>query len=86
MSARLWQTRGLTAAGVPELGLYCYGRSQSEAVFRLFTFLLKYYRQLKAFQSRLPVRGLEHLQLLKVWVAAIEEKMTAKIAPPGTAV
>lgn len=66
-----------TVAGVPELGLHCYGSSQPEAVFRLFTSLLKYYRQLKTFRSRLTQRGLDHLELLTAWVNHIEEHMKA---------
>lgn len=63
--------------GVPELGLHCYGVSESEAVFRLFTTLLKYYRQLKQHEDRLGERGLSHLAHLKNWVAGIEKRMTS---------
>jgi hypothetical protein len=78
MSARLWRSGNRTIAGVPELGLHCYGDSQTEAVFRLFTTLLKYYRQLKAFKSRLSRRGLEHFELLSGWVESIEGKIKAQ--------
>src|SRR6516162_1471066 len=78
LSARLWQSGKRTIAGVPELGLHCYGDSQTEAVFRLFTTLLKYYRQLKAFKSRLSRRGLEHFELLSGWVESIEGKIKAQ--------
>lgn len=81
LSARIWQSGPRTIAGVPELGLHCYGQSQTEAVFRLFTILLKYYRQLKAFKSRLSQRGLEHFELLSGWVESIESKLTA---PPAS--
>jgi hypothetical protein len=76
LSARLWKVGERTVVGVPELGLHCYGGSQSEAVFRLFTTLLKYYRQLRAFEKRLPERALQHLELLSFWVRAIEKKMS----------
>ncbi len=75
LSARLWKVGHRTVVGVPELGLHCYGASQAEAAFRLFTSLLKYYRQLKAFKKRLPERALQHLELLTVWVNSIENKM-----------
>jgi glutathionyl-hydroquinone reductase len=78
MSARLWRCGERTIAAVPELGLHCYGDSQTEAVFRLFTTLLKYYRQLKAFKSRLNSRGLEHFELLSGWVESIEGKIKAQ--------
>ena len=76
LSARLWKVGDRTVVGVPELGLHCYGDSQTEAVFRLFTALLKYYRQLRAFQNRLPERALQHLALLTSWVRVIEKKMS----------
>src|SRR5271156_2654225 len=77
LSARLWHAGNRTVVGVPELGLHCYGASQSEAVFRLFTTLLKYYRQLKAYRTRLSDKGLNHLQLLSGWVSHIEDRMKA---------
>ncbi len=77
LSARLWKSGERNVVGVPELGLHCYGDTESEAVFRLFTTLLKYYRQLKAHEDRLGERGLNHLEQLKVWVAGIEKRMTA---------
>lgn len=77
LSARLWQSGDKVVVGVPELGLHCYGDSQTEAVFRLFTALLKYYRQLRAYKSRLGERGLMHLELLRHWVESIEERMKA---------
>jgi hypothetical protein len=80
LSARLWHSGERTIAGVPELGLHCYGNSQTEAVFRLFTTLLKYYRQLKTFKSRLSRRGMEHFVLLSFWVESIEAKMKAPTA------
>lgn len=76
LSARLWNVGRKMVVGVPELGLHCYGSSQAEAVLRLFTILLKYYRQLKTFEYRLGERGLVHLQLLSKWVETIENKLT----------
>jgi hypothetical protein len=78
LSARLWKSGNRTVVGVPELGLHCYGNSQSEAVFRLFTTLLKYYRQLRNYPERLGDTGRRHLQLLGKWVEGIEQKMMAK--------
>jgi hypothetical protein len=75
LSARMWQVGKKSVAGVPELGLHCYGNSQSEAVFRLFTSLLKYYRQLSAYKDRISERGLTHLHLLKDWVHSVERRM-----------
>src|SRR5271156_5019247 len=72
MSAKLWTVGKKTIACVPELGLHCYGASQSEALFRLFTVLLKYYRQLRTFKHRLGHRGLSHLELLSGWIAGME--------------
>jgi hypothetical protein len=80
LSARLWTVGDRTVIGVPELGLHCYGKSQPEAVLRLFTVLLKYYRQLKSFKSRLSENALVHLALLTHWVQGIENKMTASAA------
>lgn len=75
LSARIWQVGKRSVAGVPELGLHCYGDSEPEAVFRLFTSLLKYYRQLSAYKDRISERGLSHLNLLKVWVHSVENRM-----------
>ena len=77
LSARLWHVEKRIVVGVPELGLHCYGDSQAEAVMRLFTNLLKYYRQLKQFKSRLPEKGLHHLELLSKWVSSIEDRLRA---------
>ena len=76
LTARQWQVGEKTVVGVPELGLHCVGKSQSEAAFRLFTALLKYYRQLKNFKCRLSGKALIHLDLLSHWVNGIEKKMT----------
>ncbi len=76
LSARLWQSGKRSVVGVPELGLHCYGGSQSEAVFRLFSSLLKYYRQLKQHRSKLGEKGLSHLTLLQGWVEGVERRMT----------
>jgi hypothetical protein len=78
LSARLWSVGARKVVGVPELGLHCYGATQTEAVFRLFTSLLKYYRQLKTNRANLPEKAVKHLELLTVWVNAIERKMTYK--------
>ena len=75
MSAKVWRNGKRTIACVPELGLHCYGMSQSEALFRLFTILLKYYRQLRLFRSRLGERGLWHLELLSNWIIGMEDRM-----------
>jgi hypothetical protein len=75
LSARISLRGERTVASVPELGLLCYGNSKTEAVFRLFTTLLKYYRQLKAFRGRLGEKGKTHLALLSIWVEGIENKM-----------
>lgn len=80
LSARIWRLEKRYVAGVPELGLHCYGSSQSEAVFRLFTCLLKYYRQLSAYKDRISPRGREHLRLLKIWVESVEQRMMIRQA------
>jgi hypothetical protein len=81
LTANLWSVGDKMVVGVPELGLHCYGKSQSEAVLRLFSSLLKYYRQLKTYKSRLSGRPLEHLELLTHWVQGIEQRMSAPEAP-----
>lgn len=83
LSARLWRSRDRYVVGVPELGLHCYGESESEAVFRLFSALLKYYRQLRSYKNRLGERGLEHLKLLSVWVEGVERRMMARPLAAG---
>lgn len=75
MSAKLWQKGKRIVVGVPELDIMCTGKTQSEAVFRLFTTLLKYYQELKS-QPNLDARQQEHMRLLKVWVESVERKMT----------
>jgi hypothetical protein len=57
LSAKLWKVKNRFVASVPELGLSCYGESDTEASFRLFTALLKYYRQLKAHKEKLGEKG-----------------------------
>ncbi len=76
MSARLWQKGSGIMVSVPELDISCYGRSQSEAVLRLFTNLLKYYNELKD-KDNLNSRQDAHFQLLKIWVKGVEKKMCA---------
>lgn len=75
MSAHVWRSHHKTIACVPELGLYCYGISQSEALFRLFTVLLKYYHQLRMFRHQLGKRGACHFELLSAWVSGMEKQM-----------
>lgn len=76
LSARLCQKGKNVMVSVPELDLCCYGRSQSEALMRLFSNLLKYYNELKD-KDNLSLRQAAHLQLLKIWVKGIEKKMSA---------
>ena len=75
MSAKLWTVGEKTIACVPELGLHCYGANQSEVLFRLFTVLLKYYRQLNVHRGRLGRRGHVHLELLSDWMNGVEDRM-----------
>ena len=77
LSAKLWQAHDRYVVGVPELGLCCYGNSETEASFRLFTTLIKYYRQLKAFQERLTEKGKKDLVVLSHWMQAIENRLSA---------
>lgn len=78
LSARLWQKGKGVMVSVPELDICCYGRSQSEAVLRLFTNLLKYYNELKdKDKNKLSDRQKTHFQLLKVFVKGVEKKMCA---------
>lgn len=75
LSAKLWQREKGVMVSVPELDICCYGRSQSEAVLRLFSNLLKYYNELKA-SKNLSERQSNHFELLKVWVKGVEQKMS----------
>ncbi len=75
MSARTWKTNDRHVAAVPELGLHCYGETEQAVCFKLFTVLLKYYKQLKANESSISDKGREHLQLLCAWVEGIERRM-----------
>jgi len=77
LSAKLWQAHNRFVVGVPELGLSCYGNSETEASFRLFTTLIKYYRQLKAFKERLNEKGRKDLVVLSRWMECIEERLTS---------
>ena len=83
LSAKLWKVKNRFVAAVPELGLSCYGESDTEASFRLFTALLKYYRQLKAHKEKLGEKGLAHLTVLTTWMEGIEKRMstTSENAP-----
>jgi hypothetical protein len=77
MSAKLWIKGKRIVVGVPELDILCTGKTQSEAVFRLFTTLLKYYKDLKAV-PKLDERQQEHMRLLTVWVESVQRKMTLR--------
>ena len=65
LSARMWKAHGKYVVGVPKLGIHCYGKTESEAAFRLFTTLLKYYRQLKQNQSKISEKGVLDLAVLR---------------------
>lgn len=85
LSAKLWQTadaRGNVrfVVGVPELGLSCFGNSDTEASFRLFSALTKYYRQLLMHQDKLGTKGQAHLVILTRWINGIEERMVSRHA------
>ena len=80
LSAKLWRAHDRYVVGVPALGIHCYGSSSEEAAFRLFTSLLKYYRQLKQNQSQITEKGKSDLVTLTNWVNEIEKKMTARNA------
>ncbi len=86
MSAKVWHTGEKTIACVPELGLHCYGTSESEASFRLFTVLLKYYSQLRLHKSRLGARGQGHLELLSEWMTGVENRMRLRTLGPELAI
>lgn len=77
LTARVWTAGNRSVVQVPEVGLHCYGQSDSEAAFRLFTALLKYYRQLKAHKEKLGEKGLRDLDVLQEWMSGIEKRMTA---------
>ncbi len=81
IAARMWKAHDRFVVGVPQLGLHCYGRSEQEAAFRLFTTLLKYYRQLKNNQKKITEKGTRDLEILRRWVEEIERKMTAPSGP-----
>lgn len=76
LSAKIWQKDTGVIVSVPELDICCYGRSQSEAVLRLFSNLLKYYNELKD-KRKLSERQDSHLRLLKTWVKGVEKKICA---------
>lgn len=78
LSAKLWQKGKRVVVGVPELDVLCTGKTQSEAVFRLFTTLLKYYQELRAITEPLNERQQAHLNLLRGWVESVEKKMTQR--------
>lgn len=76
LSAKLWLKGKRVVVGVPELDILCTGKSQSEAVFRLFTMLLKYHNELKSTKEPLSERQQEHMRLLKIWMRSVENRMT----------
>ena len=78
MSAKLWQKGKRTVVSVPELGISCYGRSQSEAIFRLFSTLLKYHNELSRSKVVLSDRQQSHFALLERWMKAVESRMTVR--------
>ncbi len=78
MSAKLWVKGKRVVVGVPELDILCTGKSQSEAVFRLFTTLLKYYQELKAKGDERSEREQAHMDLLRDWVESVEQRMMAR--------
>lgn len=78
MSARMWQKDKRTVVSVPELDICCYGKSQSEAVLRLFTNLLKYYNELSRTRTPLTERQQAHFELLKKWMRSVEDRMTVR--------
>lgn len=78
MSARMWQKDKRIVVSVPELDICCYGKSQSEAILRLFTNLLKYYNELNKRRSPLTDRQQAHFELLKKWMRSVEERMTVQ--------
>jgi hypothetical protein len=75
LSAKLWHRNNRVVVGVPELGLHCYGNSDSEAAFRLFYTLLQYHQQLRAHPRKLSKKGQEHLRLLNIWFKSVEERI-----------
>jgi hypothetical protein len=83
LSAKLWQAHDRFVVGVPELGLCCYGSSEAEASFRLFTTLIKYYRQLKAFKERLGEKGRKDLVVLTRWMQCIEDRLSSGSETPS---
>ena len=78
LSAKLWQKGKRVVVGVPELDILCTGKTQSEALFRLFSMLLKYHQELKASPRPLDERQEEHMRLLKDWMRGVERKMTQR--------
>jgi hypothetical protein len=78
LSAKLWRKGKRVVVGVPELDILCTGKSQSEAVFRLFTMLLKYHQELKSAVHPLDDRQTEHMRLLKDWIRSVERRMTQR--------
>lgn len=78
LSAKMWQKGKRLVVGVPELDILCTGKTQSEAVFRLFTTLLKYHQELKSAPQPLDERQQEHMRLLKDWIRSVEHRMTQR--------
>jgi hypothetical protein len=76
LSAKMWRKGKRVVVGVPELDILCTGKSQSEAVFRLFSMLLKYHQELKTASQPLDERQQQHMRLLKDWIKSVERRMT----------
>lgn len=82
LSAKLWRKGKGVVVAVPELDILCFGISQSEAVLRLFSSLLRYYNELKGRRELLSEKQQSHLELLRIWVKTVEDKMTRTTAEP----
>ncbi len=52
LSAWLWQSNHKTIVSIPELGFSCFADTESEAVFKLFSSLIKYYQALKSAKTQ----------------------------------
>lgn len=78
MSARIHQKGKRIVVSVPELDICCYGRSQSEAILRVFSTLLKYHNELSKAPEPLSDRQQEHFDLLRRWMRSVENRMTVQ--------
>jgi hypothetical protein len=77
MSATLWQSQKRYVASVSELAIHCWGASESEASFRLFNTLIKYYRQLETHKDELDQTKQGHFDLLSAWIKGVEARLTS---------